>query len=58
VKKGTDRNAHKFRGQVYFEVRFTPFPASQLTATKKRLRDRLGKDISPPSLPDSVRDCP
>jgi hypothetical protein len=50
-------NTHKFSGTVLFEVRFTPFPASQLTATKKGLRDRAGKNIPRPPV-NSSRDCP
>lgn len=50
-------NAHKFSGHADFDVRFTPFPASQLTATKKRLRDLAGKNISGPQV-KSLKECP
>jgi hypothetical protein len=50
-------NTHSFHGQVVFEVRFTPFPASQLTATKKSLRDRAGKNIPRPPV-GTTSDCP
>jgi hypothetical protein len=49
--------AHKFSGNVDFAVQFTPFPASQLTATKKRLRDQVGDDLSGPRLAN-LKDCP
>ena len=50
--------AHKFEGAVIFTVRFTPFPASQLAATKTRLRDRVGEDIAVPRLKSPHKDCP
>lgn len=50
-------NAHKFRGFVSFWVQFTPFPASQLTATKKRLRDQVGDPLRGPR-PVRYQDCP
>lgn len=50
-------NAHSFLGTVDFRARFTPFPASQLTATKQRLRDLAGKPIDAPSVPN-LKNCP
>jgi len=50
-------NAHTFQGNVDFRVRFTPFPASQLAATKQRLRDLAGKPIHEPSV-TNLRACP
>lgn len=50
-------NAHTFIGSVDFAVKFTPFPASQLTATKKRLRDLAGKNLSEPSV-KKYKECP
>lgn len=42
--------AHKFEGGAYFTVRFTPFPATQLNAAKKRLLGRVGTNIPAPNL--------
>lgn len=50
-------NAHKFRGEVSFAVKFTPFPASQLAATKTRLRDLVGEGLRSVRL-DKTKDCP
>jgi hypothetical protein len=51
-------NAHKFQGTALFEVRITPFPASQLTATKTRLRDRVGEQIIFGGTGKIREDCP
>lgn len=51
--------AHKFKGHVILGARFTPFPASRLTATKKSLRDRVGKHISwPGPKVTKYKECP
>lgn len=50
-------NAHTFRGNVEFRVRFTPFPASEFTAAKKRLRDGVGRNVNAPSG-GRQKDCP
>jgi hypothetical protein len=38
-------NHHKFNGNVQFFVQFTPFPAEKLDATRKALRDKVGKSL-------------
>ena len=48
---------HSFVGEVMFKVRFTPFPASKLTETKKWLRDRAGDSIPDFSTGPGFRDC-
>jgi hypothetical protein len=54
--------AHKFEGGAYFVVRFTPFPATQLNATKKRLLDRAGENIPAPNVSTPIarpyKKCP
>jgi hypothetical protein len=50
-------NGHSFVGEVLFKVRFTPFPASKLTETKKWLRDRAGDSIPDFSTGKGFRDC-
>ena len=49
--------AHKFEGSVYFTARFTPFPASQLNATKKRFLGRVGTNIPSPNLTKPYKKC-
>jgi hypothetical protein len=40
-----DVNGHSFTGHVRYWVRFTPFPATKLSETKKALRDKVGTNL-------------
>ena len=53
----TDGNGHAFRGDVWATVSFAPFPAANLTAVKRVLRNSVGK--RPPDTDPSQRgkDC-
>jgi hypothetical protein len=51
-------NGHSFTGEVEHLVRFTPFPASKLTAMKNALRDAAGDGLSNYLRGRPLKACP